>query len=167
MKEQPDLHDTLVFTHLVLNPRSYITMGSSTDMSDAGFRVKEGVQQGAVPSSWLYSLGQNSAMQNLRTRTEAVGGGVTIVLDNNTTIVPKVDIFTFSKQLAKDLATVGLNLKPHKSKCYIDKHHRDVRWNKLRRIINNGTIEDETETYTMVSPPATSTLDQKPSSKHT
>jgi hypothetical protein len=41
-------------------------------------------------------------MQNHRMRTEAAGGGVTIVLDNNTTIAPKEDIFTLSKQLAKD-----------------------------------------------------------------
>jgi hypothetical protein len=41
MKEQPDLHNTLVFTHLTLNPRSYIAMGSGTNMTDAGFRVKE------------------------------------------------------------------------------------------------------------------------------
>ncbi len=140
MKEQPDLHDTPVFTHLTLNLRSYIAMGSGTDMTDAGFRVKEGVQQEAVPSSWLYSLGQNNATQNHRKRPEAVGRGVTIVLNDNTTITPNEDIFTLSKQLAKDLATVGLKLQPHTSKCYIGKGHRDDRWNKLRGIINNGTL---------------------------
>jgi hypothetical protein len=143
MKEQPDHHNTLVFTHLTLYPSSYIAMGSGTDMTDAGFRVKEGVQQGAVPSRWLYSLGQNSAMQNHRTRTEAVRGGVIIVLNNNTTIATKEDIFTLSKQLAKDLATVRLKLQPHKSKCYIDKQHRDDRWNKLWGIINKVRIEYE------------------------
>ncbi len=116
MKEQPDLHDTLLFTHLMLNPRSYIVMESSTVMTDAEFRVEEGVQQGAVPSGWLYLLGQNNAMQNHRKRTEAVGGRVTIVLDDNTTIAPKEDIFTLSKLLAKDLVTVRLKLQPYKSK---------------------------------------------------
>jgi hypothetical protein len=82
-------------------------------------------------------------MQNHRARTEAVGGGVTIVLDDKTTIASKEDIFTLSKQLAKDLATVGLELQPHKYKCYIDKQHSDDRWNKLQGIINNDTIEDE------------------------
>jgi hypothetical protein len=57
LKEQPDLHNTLVFTHLMLSPRSFIAMGSGTNMTDAKFRVEEGVQQGAVPSGWLYSLG--------------------------------------------------------------------------------------------------------------
>ncbi len=60
-------------------------------MTDAGIRVKEGVQQGAVPSGWPYSLVQNNAMQNHRKRTEAVREGVTIVLDNDTTIAPKED----------------------------------------------------------------------------
>ena len=100
-------------------------------MTDVGFRVEEGVQQGAVLSGWLYSLGQNSAMQNHRMRAEAVGGGVTVVLDDNTTIALKEDIFILSKQLAKDLVTVGLELQPHKSKCYIDEQHRDNRWNEL------------------------------------
>jgi hypothetical protein len=47
--------------------------------------------------------------------------------------------------LAKDLATVRLELQPHKSKCYIDEQHRDDRWNELQGIIiiNNGTVEDE------------------------
>jgi hypothetical protein len=53
------------------------------------------------------------------------------------------DIFTLSEQLAEDLATVGLKLQPHKSKCYIDEWHRDYRWNELRGIISNGTIEDD------------------------
>jgi hypothetical protein len=82
-------------------------------------------------------------MQNHRTRTKAAGGGVTIVLDDNTTIAPKEDIFTLSKQLAEDLVTVGLKLQPHKSKRYIDEQHRDNRWKELQGIINNGTIEDE------------------------
>jgi hypothetical protein len=51
MKVQPGLRDTLVFTHLTLNPRSYVAVGSGTDMTDAGFRVEEGVHQGAVPTS--------------------------------------------------------------------------------------------------------------------
>jgi hypothetical protein len=97
MKIQPDLYNTLVFTHLTLNPGSYIAIGGGTNMTDAGFRVEEGVQQGAAPSGWLYSLGQNSAIQNHRTRAEAVGGGVTVVLDDNTTIAPKEDIFILSK----------------------------------------------------------------------
>jgi hypothetical protein len=41
MKEQPDLHDTLVFTDLTLSHRSYNAMGSGTNMTDAGFRVEE------------------------------------------------------------------------------------------------------------------------------
>ena len=56
-------------------------------MTDAGFQVEEGVHQGAVPSGYLYSLGaQNRAMQNHRERVEAEGGGVTVILDDNTTL---------------------------------------------------------------------------------
>jgi hypothetical protein len=83
-------------------------------MTDTGFRVEEGAQQGAVPSIWLYSLGQNSAMQNHRMSAEAVGGGVTVVLDDNTTIAPKEDIFILGEQLAEDLTTVGLELQLQK-----------------------------------------------------
>jgi hypothetical protein len=35
MKEKPDLQDTLVFTHLMPKPRSYIAMGSGTDNSES------------------------------------------------------------------------------------------------------------------------------------
>jgi hypothetical protein len=120
MKEQPDLLDTLICTHLTSNARSYIAMGSGTNMTDAGFRVKEGVHQGAIPSGRLYLLGQNNAMQNHRKRIEAVGGGVAVVLDDNMTIAPREEIFTLNKQVAKDLATVGLDLQPRKSNCYIN-----------------------------------------------
>ncbi len=162
MKEHPDLHNTLVFTHLTLNPRSYIAMGSGADTTDAGFRVEEGVQQGAVPSVWLYSPGQNNAKQNHRTRTEAVRGGVSIVLDDNTTIAPKKGIFTLIKWLFKDLATVGLNLQLHKFKCYIDERQRDDRWNKHKNLSIMVQLRMKTEMYTAVSPPATSPTDKKP-----
>jgi hypothetical protein len=41
MKEQPDLHDTLVFTHLLLNPKSYIAMGSGTNMIAQGSKLRK------------------------------------------------------------------------------------------------------------------------------
>ena len=73
-------------------------------MTDAEFKVEEGVHQGAVPSGYLYSLAQNRAMQNHRDRVEAEGGGVSVILDDNTTLAPTEVIFTLTKQLADDLA---------------------------------------------------------------
>jgi hypothetical protein len=52
-------------------------------------------------------------------------------------------IFTLAKQLADDLALVGLELQPAKSKTYITKHLRDERWDELRGDVCNGTIEDD------------------------
>ena len=111
-------------------------------MTDAGFKVEEGVHQGAVPSGYLYTLGQNRAMQNHCERVEAEGGGVTVILDDNTT-APREVIFTLAKQLAEDLALVGLELQPAKSKAFITEHLRDERWDELPGDVCNGTIEDE------------------------
>ena len=143
VKEQPELHDILTYTYLTLNTRSYVAMGSGIHMTSAGFRVEEGVHQGAVPSGYLYSLGQNRAMQNHRERVEAEGGGVSVILDDNTTLAPREVIFTLTKQLADDLALVGLELQPAKSKAYITEHLRDARWDELRGDVSNGTIEDQ------------------------
>jgi len=93
-------------------------------MTDAGFKVEEGVHQGAVPSGYLYTLGQNRAMQNHCERVEAEGGGVTVILDDNTTLALREVIFTLAKQLAEDLALVGLELQPAKSKAFITEHLR-------------------------------------------
>ena len=112
-------------------------------MIDANFRVEEGVHQDAVPSGWLCSLGQNHAMQSHRARVEAIGGGVTVILDNNTTIAPKEVIFDMTRQLAEDLSLVGLELQPHKSTCYINDNLRDKTWDILRGDVKNGTIVDE------------------------
>ena len=63
MKQEEDLLDNLNYTHLTLNTKSHVAMGSGTNMTNADFRVEEGVRhQGAVPSGWQYSLGQNHAM---------------------------------------------------------------------------------------------------------
>ena len=61
VKEQPELHDTGLHIYLTHNTRSYVAMGSGIHMTDAGFKVEVGVgvHQGAVPSGYLYSLGQN------------------------------------------------------------------------------------------------------------
>ena len=40
--QEPQLHDTLAYTYLTLNTRSYIAMGSDIHiMTNAGFRVEE------------------------------------------------------------------------------------------------------------------------------
>ena len=143
VKEQPELHDILTYIYLTHNTKSYVAMGSGIHMIDAGFQVEEGVHQGAVPSGYLYSLAQNRAMQNHRERVEAEGGGVTVILDDNTTLAPREVIFTLAKQLADDLALVGLELQPAKSKTYITEHLRDERWDELRGDVCNGTIEDD------------------------
>jgi hypothetical protein len=143
MKQEEDLLDTLVFTHLTLNTKSYVAMGSGTNMTDANFRVEEGVHQGAVPSGWSYSLGQNHAMQSHRARVEAIGGGVTVILDDNTTIAPREVLFNMTRQLAEDLSLVAVELQPHKSTCYINDNLRDETWDILRSKVKNGMIVDE------------------------
>ena len=52
-------------------------------------------------------------------------------------------IFTLTKQLADDLALVGLELQSANSKAYITEHLRDARWDELRGNVSNGTIEDQ------------------------
>ena len=47
---------------------------------------------------------------------------MTVILDDNTTLAPREVIFTLAKQLADNLALVGLELQPEKSKTYITEH---------------------------------------------
>ena len=50
VREKPELHDTLAYFYKLLEPKSYVGMGSGTNVSTAPFRIEEGVQQGAVES---------------------------------------------------------------------------------------------------------------------
>ena len=73
-------------------------------MQDLKSRKESIKELSQVPSGYLYTLGQNRAMQNHCERVEAEGGGVTVILDDNTTLAPREVIFTLAKQLAEDLA---------------------------------------------------------------
>ena len=63
-----------------------------------------------------------------------------MILDDNTTLAPREVIFTLAKQLAEDIALVGLELQPAKSKAFIPKSPRDERWDEIRGDVRNGSI---------------------------
>ncbi|EJK69331.1 hypothetical protein THAOC_09421, partial [Thalassiosira oceanica] len=79
VREYPDLHDTLVYLFRLLEPRSYVGMGSGTNVSTAPFRIEEGVQQGAVESLYAFSLSVNKPYKRAKARLAEGGGGITAI----------------------------------------------------------------------------------------
>jgi len=61
MKEAPGLTSTLAFAHMILEPRTYIGMGSGTNLVTAPFRSEEGSQQGSIEGGWFFALAANAA----------------------------------------------------------------------------------------------------------
>ncbi len=51
LREAEKLSDILMFSHALLCHSSYVGMGSGLRLTNAPFRIDEGVQQGAVESS--------------------------------------------------------------------------------------------------------------------
>ncbi len=50
------------------------------------------------------------------------------IMDDNYTIGPPSIIFESSRILKEDLAMVGLELQPSKSKCFIAEEYRNDEW---------------------------------------
>ena len=51
------LDDTLVFSQALLEVDAYVGMGSGTSLHTTPFTMNEGMHQGAIESSWFFSLG--------------------------------------------------------------------------------------------------------------
>ncbi|EJK51883.1 hypothetical protein THAOC_28906, partial [Thalassiosira oceanica] len=102
----------------------------------------EGVHQGAVESSWYFSITCNRAFQNLREYLAPSGGGVQAIIDDNYSFGRPDVIFEANKAFAADLAIVGLELQSAKSQCYIRPGLRDSNWDALRGDIPNGLLRD-------------------------
>jgi len=114
--------------------------------------MDEGVHQGAIESSWFFSLGCNAAFQNHRGALAPNGGGVAAIIDDNYGVGHPADIFPAHAAFAADLAQVGLELQSAKSKCYIREGLRDANWDALRGDIPNGIITSpQTAWFLMVS----------------
>jgi len=134
------LDDTLVFSQALLDVNAYVGMGSGTSLHTTPFTMNEGMHQGAIESSWFFSLGCNAAFQNHRGALAPNGGGVAAIIDDNYGVGHPADIFPAHAAFTADLALVGLELQSAKSQCYIREGLRDANWDALRGDIPNGII---------------------------
>jgi hypothetical protein len=65
------------------------------------------------------------------------------IMDDNYTIGNKEIIFDSMKLLKDDLAIVGLELQPNKSKCYISDEYRNDEWERLRGDTANEVVNND------------------------
>jgi hypothetical protein len=142
LQEAEKFGDMLMFSHALLCHSSYFGMGSGLHLTNAPFRIDEGVQQGAVESSWFFAIPCNKGFQNLNNKLAPFGGGVMAIIDDNYIISPKEEIFEACKGFAADLTDIGLQLQPVKSACYIGEEFCNTEWDSLRGDIPNGLITD-------------------------
>lgn len=103
VREYPDLHDTLVYLFRLLEPRSYVGMGSGTNVSTAPFRIEEGVQQGAVESLYAFSLSVNKPYKRAKARLAEGGGGITAIVDDHYMLARPPLAFSVLESLKADL----------------------------------------------------------------
>ena len=138
----------MAFMNAIMKPKGYIGLGAGTRLTTAPFKCDEGQHQGAIESSWLFSLGVNEAFQRHNQRLAEHGGGMIAIMDDNYTIGPPKIIFNSMRRLREDLEKVGLELQPSKSKCYIAEEYRNEEWERLRGDIpNEEIIDDEGNTH--------------------
>ena len=127
VREVPDLHDTLAYFYKLLEPKSYVGMGSGTAVSTAPFRIEEGVQQGAVESLYMFGLAVDKPYQRARVRLAEGGGGITAIVDDHYMLAKPPLAFSVLASLKADLhSTCGLDLQPRKSAAYIAEEFRDA-----------------------------------------
>ncbi len=112
LREAEKFGDILMFSHAFLCHSSYVGMGSGLRLTNAPYRIDEGVQQGAVESSWFFAFACNKAFQNLNNKLAPFGGGVMAIIIENYIISPKEEIFEACKRFAADLTDVGLKFQP-------------------------------------------------------
>jgi hypothetical protein len=101
--------DILMFSHTLLCHSSYTGLGSCMRLTHVLFRIDEGIQQGAVESSWFFAITCNRAFQNLNNKLTPFRGGIMAIVDNNYIIGPKEEIFEACKGFAADLTNLGLS----------------------------------------------------------
>ena len=71
------------------------------------------------------------------------GGGLTTIMDNMIAIGPPEVVFPAMKTLAKDVKEAcGMKFRPDKSKAYIDKEHKSIKWDYLWGDIDDVFIKD-------------------------
>lgn len=145
MKGEIGLSSTLAFSHVLLNPITYIGMGSCANVVTAPFKSEEGSQQWAIKVGWFFALGANAAFQRLNDTLHPSSGVVMAIMDNNYTLSPPGVNFDTTQQLSADLAVVGLELQPAKSCCYIADEFRSNNWDTLRGAIPEGVLMDNGE----------------------
>jgi hypothetical protein len=123
-----------MFSHALLCHSSYVGMGSGLHLTNAPFRFDEGVQQGAVESSWFFAIACNKVFQNLNNKLAPFGGGIMAIIDDYYIIGPKdkEEIFESCKGFAADLTDVGLEFQPGKSAWYIAEESCTTEWDSLR-----------------------------------
>ncbi len=68
IRESEKFGDILMFSHALLCHSSYVGMGSGLCLTNAPFRIDEGVPQGAVESSWFFAIACSKAFQNLNNK---------------------------------------------------------------------------------------------------
>ena len=144
-KETPGLLCTLAFSNALLEPMTYVGMGSGTNLVTSPFLSEEGSQQGSTEGGWFFVLVVNAPFQQLNSTLVAAGGEASAIMDNNYAMRPPSVIFPANEQLQRDLAVVGLELQPAKSCCYIDAAHQDNKWHRLRGAIPEGVLKDGVE----------------------
>ena len=144
VKQSGVLGDTVAFMHALLEPSAYVGMGKGTQLITAPFRVPEGTHQGAVESSWLFSIAVNKPFQRANNRMAEQGGGLVAIIDDNYITGPPALAFETNKMLAEDLKKMaGLELQPKKSKCYISPAYRVDGWDSMRGDIEEGVLKRE------------------------
>ena len=143
MRASGKLGHTLAIMYALMKPTAYIGLGAGTRMTTAPFKCCEGQHQGAIESSWLFCLAVNDAFQRHNARLAEHGGAMMAIMDDNYTIGNQEVIFDSIKLLKEDLAIVGLELQPNKSKCYISEENRNEEWERLRGDTPNEVVVDE------------------------
>ena len=116
---QESLEGLYAYTHAMLTPMSFIGMGSGTNLTAAPFRSEEGLQQGAVPSGYLFTLGCNKAYQRANRDLNMVGGAMFAIIDDHYLQGPPRSLLEVNTNLALDLAEVGLTVRNDKSQAYV------------------------------------------------
>ncbi len=74
-------------------------MESGLRLTNAPFKIHEGVQQGAIESSWFFAIACNKAFQKLNNRLAPFGGGFMAIINDIYIIGLKEEIFEACKGL--------------------------------------------------------------------
>ena len=74
---------TVVVIQTLLKPPAYVGMGKGTSLITTQFKMEEGVQQGAVESSWLFLLGTNPAFHGCNILMARHEGTLPAITNNN------------------------------------------------------------------------------------